>query len=311
VLNDQEGLPTRAGSEYEDDLRAYGAGRYVPTAPTDLRAFAAQLDLITASEFEDALWACANMDDLHACIAMMDLFMSRMDDEDEARKNELLCVLDTKDLVPEQAAAPPGSDEFTFKQLGDLKAEMRADTFEKLGEMRADTFEQLGDLNVRMDEQLGDLNAKMDEQLGDLHAKMRIQADKDEARELEAQERLCAQDKDNAQYLEQKNDGLRIQAGSHVAIAAAESEMGVSCGREMTDSVKIFAVAPQDLCILKSTAADAPMGSTLNEPESRAFTAGPRPHAFGSKNVNLTVYSRAKVKVGPLARIRIDDEVYT
>ena len=34
-------------------------------------------------------------------------------------------------------------------------------------------------------------------------------------------------------------------------------------------------------------------------------------HAFGAKNVNLTVYSRAKVKVGPLARIRIDDEVYT
>jgi len=92
---------------------------------------------------------------------------------------------------------------------------------------------------------------------------------------------LCAQDEDNAQYLEQENDGLRIQAGSHVAIAAAESEMGVSCGREMTASVKIFAVAPQDLYISKSTAADAPTGSTLNEPESRAFTAGPRPHASG------------------------------
>jgi len=142
-------------------------------------------------------------------------------------------------------------------------------------------------------------------------AASRIQADKNEARELEAQERPCAQEKDNAQYLEQENDGRRIQAESHVAIAAAESEMGVSCGREMTASVKIFAVAPQDLYISKSTAADAPMGSTLNEPESRAFTAGPRPHAFGAKNVNLTVYSRAKVKVGPLARIWIDDEVYT
>jgi len=30
VLNGQ-GLPPRAGSEYEDDLRAYGADRYVPT----------------------------------------------------------------------------------------------------------------------------------------------------------------------------------------------------------------------------------------------------------------------------------------
>jgi len=165
-----------------------------------------------------------------------------------------------------------------------------------------------------------------------------------------AQERLCAQDKDNAQYLEQENDGLRILAGitldctvaarpgelepgqpTAVAIAAAESEMGVSCGREMdtvaapesemgvfreremdmTAAAKIFAVVHQDHYISKSTAADARTGSTLNEPESRAFTAGQRPHAFGAKNVNLTVYSRAKVKVGPLVRIRVDDEVYT
>jgi len=42
------GLPTsRAGSEY-DDLHAHGADRY---APTDLRAFAARVDLITASEY--------------------------------------------------------------------------------------------------------------------------------------------------------------------------------------------------------------------------------------------------------------------
>jgi len=89
--------------------------------------------------------------------------------------------------------------------------------------------------------------------------------------------------------------------------------VGVFCVREMdtTASVKIFPVALQDLYNSKSTAADAPTGSTLNELESRAFTACPRPHAFGAKNVNLTVYSRAKVKIGPLAHIRIDDEVYT
>jgi len=67
----------------------------------------------------------------------------------------------------------------------------------------------------------------------------------------------------------------------------------------------------QDHYISESTAAGVPTGSTLNEPELRAFMTDPRPHAFGTKNVNLTVYSRAKVKVGPLARIRIDDEVYT
>ena len=172
-------------------------------------------------------------------------------------------------------------------------------------------------------------------------AASRIQDDEDEARENEllcvqaghslvAQERPCAQDKDNAQYLEQENDGLHIQAETKLdySVAAAESEMGVSCEREMdtvnaaepemgvremdtTASVKIFAVALQDLYISKSTAADAPTGSTLNEPEPRAFTTDPRPHVFGTKNVNLTVYSRAKVKVGPVARIRIDDEVYT
>jgi len=162
-------------------------------------------------------------------------------------------------------------------------------------------------------------------------AASRIQADKNEARELEAQEQLRAQDKDNAQYLEQENERLRIQAGiepdytvaarqgafqelgqpTTVAVAAAEPETGVR-KMDTTAAVKIFAVALQDLYISKSTAADAPTVSTLNEPELRAFTAGPRPHAFvGAKNVNLTAYSRAKVKVGPLARIRIDDEIYT
>jgi len=102
-------------------------------------------------------------------------------------------------------------------------------------------------------------------------AASRIQADKNEARDLEAQERLraldealelwlaedhiafhaasriqavhslvarerpCAQEKDNAQYLEQENDGLRIQMGVFCeremdTVAAAKPETGV---REM------------------------------------------------------------------------------
>ena len=147
---------------------------------------------------------------------------------------------------------------------------------------------------------------------------------------LEGQERLLAQNKDNAQYLEQENaqqakikpdytmaarPGEFQELGHPTAVAAAEAEKGVLCERKMDTAAdahhEIFAAALQDYYISKSTAADAPKGSTLNEPESRAFTAGPRPHAFGAKNANLTVYSRAKVKVGPLARIRIDDEVYT
>jgi len=104
--------------------------------------------------------------------------------------------------------------------------------------------------------------------------------------------------------------GMGVLCEREIDVAAAEPETGVR-EVDMIASVKIFAVAPQDLYISKLTAADAPTGSTLNEPESRAFTAGPRPHAFGAKNVNLTVYSCAKVRGGPLARVRIDDEVYT
>jgi len=49
-----QGLPhPRAGSEY-NDLHAHGADRY---APTDLRAFATRVDLITASEYEYELRA--------------------------------------------------------------------------------------------------------------------------------------------------------------------------------------------------------------------------------------------------------------
>jgi len=116
-------------------------------------------------------------------------------------------------------------------------------------------------------------------------------------RSLAAQERPCAQKKDNAQYLEQENERLCVQENDGLRI-----QVGVFCVREMdmTVAAKIFAVAHQDHYVSKSIAADAPTGSTLNEPESRAFTTDPRPHA-----------SCAKVKVGPLARIRIDDDVYT
>jgi len=106
-------------------------------------------------------------------------------------------------------------------------------------------------------------------------AASRIQADKDEAREnkllrvqavrfLEGQERLLAQNKDNAQYLEQENAqqaGIKpkytmaarpgeFQELGHptaVAVAAAEAEKGVLCERKMDTAVdarrEIFAVA--------------------------------------------------------------------
>jgi len=230
-MQNGQGLPPRAGSEYEDDLRAYGAGRYVPTAPTDLRAFAAQLML------------------------------------------EALRV---------QAV------HFEALRVQAVRVQAVAVHFEAL---RAQAVHFL---------------------------------------EAQENERLRAQYKDSAQRLEQENERLRIQAEIEPdytvaarqgalqelgqpttdTIAATEPETGVR-ETDTTAAAKIFAVMHQDHYISKSTAADAPTGSTLNEPESRAFTTDPRPHAFGTKNVYLTVYSRAMVKVGPLARIRIDDEVYT
>jgi len=206
---------------------------------------------------------------------------------------------------------------------------------------------------------------------------LRIQDDEDEAREnellrartvhfLEAQENegLRAQDEDNAQNPEQENERLRIQAEierhytvaarpeefptlgqpTDVAVTAAERETGSTAAAHRG----FFAAERQDHYISKkdgldksSNAADAPTGNTLNEPEQRTFTTGLRPHAFGTKSIdlalpgntlnepeqcalttgprthaygtksiNLAACSRAKVKVGPLARIWIADEVY-
>jgi len=284
-MHNGQRLPPRAGSEY-DDLRVYGADRY---APTDLRAFAARLDLITASEYEDALRACAimddlraciammDMDDLHACIAMMDLFISRVT---VAWKPHDACT-----LKAEMRA-------ITFAP--DLKADMRRATFELRASRLPATPAPPPATPTATAQDKDDMQQFLEEQelwLTKTHirfgAASRIQDDEDlRARAvhfLKAQERLCAQDKDkdNAQYLEQENDGLRIQAETKRememdTVAAAESEMGVLCEREMdvaaaepetgvremdtTASVKIFAVALQDLYNSKSTAADAPTG---------------------------------------------------
>jgi len=150
------GLPPRAGSEY-DDLHAHGADRY---APTDLRPFAARLDLITASECEDALRACANMDDLRAYIAMMDLddlcagiammdlFISRVSAESTLHEHDA-CTLEAK--MRAMIRALHLSDEklrIMFDPKAEmqrakynLKTEMRRAKYDPKAEMRRATFE--------------------------------------------------------------------------------------------------------------------------------------------------------------------------
>jgi len=312
-MHNNQGLHPRAGSEYEGDLHPYGVDR---CAPTDPRAFAARLDVITASEYDD-LRAYGVL----LCTQAEDMAQGVPGAARAVHRTAFACANSMLEARPGKPLSPSGKPLSHYERLATLKAlvkkvfaaQYNMQQFLEEQELRLAEDHIAFDAasRIQADKEARELEAQerlraLDEELelweAEDHiafdAASRIQADKNEARELEAQERLCAQDEDNAQYLEQKNDGLRIQAETKRAM-------------DTTASVKIFAVALQDLDISKSTAADAPTGSTLNEPESRAFTAGPRPHAFGAKNVNLTVYSRAKVKVGPLARIRIDDEVYT
>jgi len=240
-------------SEYENDLRAYGAGHYVPTTPTDLRAFAAQLHLITGSDYKNALRATTNMDDLHACVAMMDPFISRMSDEDKARDSELLCVqADMNEALELEAQERRRAlDEALELWLAEDHI-----AFEAASRIQAVHSLVAQERPCAQDKD----NAQYLEQENELLCVQVVHS-------LAAQERPCAQEKDNAQYLEQENDGLRIQ-------------VGVFCVREMdtTAAAKIFAVVHQDHYISESIAADAPTGSTLNKPESRAFTTDPRPH---------------------------------
>jgi len=256
------GLPTpRAGSEFEDNLRARGAGfkssgtsDHVPGLGSQTLAQPGNdmstAELLSAAELLSEMLMALRVQAVHfrhenerlavhfrneneRRRAQYKDIAQRLEDIAQERENELLCVQAVHSLVAQERPCAQNKN-----------------------------------------------NAQYLEQENEL---LCVQA----VHSLVAQEQPCAQDKDNAQYLEQENDG---GAG----------------GREMdtTAAVKIFAVVHQDRYTSK------PTGSTLNEPELRAFTPDPRPHAFGTKNVNLTVYSRAMVKVGPLARIRIDDEVY-
>jgi len=240
MLNDQ-GLPPQAGSEYEGDLHPHGADRY---APTDLRGFAARLDLITASECEVALRACANMDDLRACIAMMDLddlcaciammdlFIKRVSAESTLHEH------DAYTLEAKMRAIDRAYDLKTKKLriMSDLKAEMRRATFDLKTKMRRAKY----DPKAEMQRATFELRASrlpatpapppatptatpspqqqfLEEQelrLAEDHiafdAASRIRADK-EARELEAQERLRALD-----------EGLELwEAKDHIAFDAA------------------------------------------------------------------------------------------
>jgi len=270
-MHNGQGLPPRAGSEYEGDLHPYGADRY---APTDQRAFAARLDLITASEYEDALRACADTDDLdnlRACIAMMDL-------------DDLRACIAMMDLFISRISAAPTMHEYdalrAMCRAFDLKAEMRraennleTEMQRAQAEMRRATFELRASrlpatpapppatptaTPLPQQQFLEEQELRLAEDHIAFGAASRIQDDEDETRENEllcvqaghslvAQERPCAQEKDNAQYLKQENDGLRIQ-------------VGVFCVREMdmTVAAKIFAVAHQDHYISKSITADAP-----------------------------------------------------
>jgi len=353
IKQNDQGLPTtRADSEYEDDLRACGADRYVPTdaersepEPPNLQEqMTAQREQMAALTLQLAALTAAMMAGQPPPLQSAKLRLNSLTGLRRAQLGGLLCA-QAEDLAQEVPGAVRAVRLTAFVWASSMleaspgKPLSRYAQLATLQEMVGEVFDAQDNMQQFLEEQ--ELSLAEDHIAFD--AASRIQADKDEAREnellrvqavrfLEGQERLLAQNKDNAQYLEQENAqqaGIKpdytvaarpgeFQELGHptaVAVAAAEAEKGVLCERKMDTAAdahrEIFAAALQDHYISKSTAADAPTGSTLSEPESRAFMTGPRPHTFGTKNVNLAVYSRAKAKVGPLARIRIADEVYT
>ena len=228
------GLPPRAGSEY-DDLRAYGG--LLCTQAEDM----AQGVPGAARAVHRTAFAWAN--------SMLEARPGKLLSPSGKPLSHYERLATLKALVNKVFAAQYNMQQFLEEQ--ELRLADDHIAFDAASRIQANKEAR----ELEAQERLRALDEELELWEAENHiafdAASRIQADKNEARELEAQERPCAQDKDNAQYPEQENDGRRIQAESHVAIAAAESEMGVSCGREMTASVKIFAVPPQDLYISK------------------------------------------------------------
>jgi len=101
-----------------------------------------------------------------------------------------------------------------------------------------------------------------------------------------------------------KKDGL--DKSSNAADAPTGNTLNEPEQRAFTTGLRLHAFGTKSIDL-------ALPGNTLNEPEQCALTTGPRTHAYGTKSINPAACSRAKVakvKVAPLARIRIADEVY-
>jgi len=161
------GLPTpRAGSEYEDDLRARGAdfkssgtSDHVPGLGSQTLAQPGNdMELLLAAELLSAMLEALRVQAVHfrdenerLCAQYKDI-AQRLEDIAQERENELLCVQAVHSLVAQERPCAQDKN-----------------------------------------------NAQYLEQENEL---LCVQA----VHSLVAQERPCAQDKDNAQYLEQEND---------------------------------------------------------------------------------------------------------
>jgi len=216
-MHHDQGLPPRAGSEYEGDLHPYGVDRY---APTDPRAFAARLDEMRADTFEQ-------LGDLKAdMVADLDAKMDARFAKMEAMLERLLGP--TPAPPPATPTATPSPQQRSIalaKQRFDERATREAAraATSTPPPSRAASYLSAATATPSPQQQFP---VEQELRLAEDHiafgAASRIQDDEDEAREnellcvqaghsLAAQERPCAQEKDNAQYLEQENDGRRIQ----------------------------------------------------------------------------------------------------
>jgi len=223
---DDQGLPTtRTGSEYEDDLRACGADRYVPTdaersepEPPNLQEqMTAQREQMAALTLQLAVLTAAMTAGQPPPLQSAKLRLNSLTGLRRAQLGGLLCA-QAEDLAQEVPGAVRAVRLTAFVWASSMleaspgKPLSRYAQLATLQEMVGEVFDAQDNMQQFLEEQ--ELSLAEDHIAFD--AASRIQADKDEAREnellrvqavrfLEGQERLLAQNKDNAQYLEQEN----------------------------------------------------------------------------------------------------------
>jgi len=248
-----QGLPhPRAGSEYENNLHAAWANRMMELI--NLRLNSCDCDM-SGANFERPAPA-----QQPPPLQSAELRPDSLTGLPRAQLGRLLCT-QAEDIatvhVPElgaQAAAPPGSDEFTAlaEQIANMKAEADA--------AQANSFRQLEQMRAMFHHVVSQLPAPAATPVPVAEPPAAPAATPTLHQQKIAHAAMALQD----HYIS-KSTAADAPTGSTLNEPESRPHaFGAKNELDTTAAVKIFAVALQDLYISKSTAADAPTGSTLN-----------------------------------------------